>query len=700
MTVLLEDFYRDFMARTKSYTQIKQSTPEQVFFELMSGYLIDTGDLSDNTTASFYESKGITIHGYDFDDERKDTYKLIVCHYDEKPNEVSTLLQDAINKKFKAVKDFFHEFADKNANLEALKDNSLAYDLAKDLQDKVSHLKSIQLYLFTNTKLSQRLKPIDSTQESGIEFIYKIFGLEEAHKIYQANMTSDIAIDLSRENIACIPVETGTEDYQSYLFALPARVLYDIYKNHGKRLLESNVRGFLQFRGNVNKGLRNTMIERPHMFFAFNNGLTATAKDVTISDDNTIQAIEGLQIVNGGQTTVAIFRAYREDRQQRIDLDNITVQVKLSVVADSTVQEKFISDVCEYANTQNSVRPSDFFSNSPFQKDFKTHSQQVIPPLKQGEQTRTHWFYERVRMEYPAQLKEEEDKSPKDARDFEKRHPRHQIIDKIELSRALNAWDCKPDIACSGGQKSFSVFAYNTTQALEKDEHAITEVYFKHTISKIILWRETGLIMKNSPWYRDRVVPPSIMISYALAYLAHLCKQKKKELDFDRIWQQQGLPADIHSLMGSITSVLHQYFSDYDDPATRLNNWAKKPACWDNIVDKDNPLPLPQDKLSLLDKVLRDIQDSHYEKRQAKKAQKELSGIQIQTFIVELQADDLKKLYDYYKTNRQGVSPRAFDILQKYATGRLAGIPTERQAKQIYDLYKKAKDEGIQFKKS
>ena len=72
----------------------------------------------------------------------------------------------------------------------------------------------------------------------------------------------------------------------------------------GTRVLESNVRSFLSTRGKVNKGIRGTLIEQPEMFLSYNNGVTATASDITIEQSSSGPALVGvrdLQIVNGGQ---------------------------------------------------------------------------------------------------------------------------------------------------------------------------------------------------------------------------------------------------------------------------------------------------------------------------------------------------------------------------------------------------------------
>ena len=76
--------------------------------------------------------------------------------------------------------------------------------------------------------------------------------------------------------------------------------------------MELNVRSFLQVSGKVNKGIRTTLIEEPNMFFAYNNGIAATAEKIKfVVEDGVkyIKEIVGFQIVNGGQTTASIHRA-------------------------------------------------------------------------------------------------------------------------------------------------------------------------------------------------------------------------------------------------------------------------------------------------------------------------------------------------------------------------------------------------------
>ncbi|MDO4650913.1 MAG: AIPR family protein, partial [Eubacteriales bacterium] len=82
--------------------------------------------------------------------------------------------------------------------------------------------------------------------------------------------------------------------------------------------MEGNVRSFLQVRGKVNKGIRSTILNEPDMFFAYNNGIAATAYDVKvemIEGMSYITEISSLQIVNGGQTTASLATALIKDKK-------------------------------------------------------------------------------------------------------------------------------------------------------------------------------------------------------------------------------------------------------------------------------------------------------------------------------------------------------------------------------------------------
>jgi hypothetical protein len=98
-----------------------------------------------------------------------------------------------------------------------------------------------------------------------------------------------------------LTIKSADEKYfESYLCVLPAEILAQLYRRFSSRLLEKNVRSFLQFRG-VNQVMRKTLSKDPEKFIAFNNGLTITASNKeleTINDKFYIKSLSDFQIIN------------------------------------------------------------------------------------------------------------------------------------------------------------------------------------------------------------------------------------------------------------------------------------------------------------------------------------------------------------------------------------------------------------------
>ncbi len=144
---------------------------------------------------------------------------------------------------------------------------------------------------------------------SGCPVLYRIVDLNYLYNITEKDHVP-IEINFLEEGfeIPCIKSPSENDQYQSYLAIIPGKALATIYERYGSRLLEQNVRSFLQFTGKINKGIRKTIIDEPHMFLAFNNGIAATAETLQINKSGdasnlVISNVTDSQSVNGGETT-------------------------------------------------------------------------------------------------------------------------------------------------------------------------------------------------------------------------------------------------------------------------------------------------------------------------------------------------------------------------------------------------------------
>lgn len=119
------------------------------------------------------------------------------------------------------------------------------------------------------------------------------------------------------------------------------------------------MRSFLQTKGNVNKGIRKTILEEPRMFLSYNNGLAATAESVELERTEAglvITRAKNLQIVNGGQTTASIHAARRAADELLKDID---FQMKLSIVP-SILADTVVLRISEFSDSQNKINAADF----------------------------------------------------------------------------------------------------------------------------------------------------------------------------------------------------------------------------------------------------------------------------------------------------------------------------------------------------
>jgi AIPR protein len=76
------------------------------------------------------------------------------------------------------------------------------------------------------------------------------------------------------EPLPCLATPETDPDFSVFLTILPGSTLSGLYGQYGTRLLELNVRSFLQAKGAVNRGSRDTLLTDPERFLAYNNGIT------------------------------------------------------------------------------------------------------------------------------------------------------------------------------------------------------------------------------------------------------------------------------------------------------------------------------------------------------------------------------------------------------------------------------------------
>ena len=335
--------------------------------------------------------------------------------------------------------------------------------------------------------------------------------------------------------VPCLILPQPPSDYTAYLVILSGDMIYRLYDEYGSRLLELNVRSFLQARGKVNRGIRDTLRDEPERFMAYNNGISITVDELTtivLPDGRpAIKSACGLQVVNGGQTTASIHRAKKQDGA---DISSVFVPAKITTVAGEAL-DQFVPKISQYANSQNVIQMADFSANDPFHVEIERLSETIWCPGEQG-----RWFYERARGQYQV-AKSRIGTTPARTRRFNEQTPPARKFTKTDLAKFLNCWNQKPDLVSRGAQKNFDVFMQELRVGKETD-WLPEESYYKLVIAKAILYKAVVRIVRQEQFaaYRANIV----------AYLiACISSRTGGQLDMDLIWRAQALSGEFEELL-------------------------------------------------------------------------------------------------------------------------------------------------------
>lgn len=455
------------------------------------------------------------------------------------------------------------------------------YSMCQRIHAAGSRIKRARLFVLTDgwTDLARRkpqtIQPAGSPLEIQVEF-WDIERMSRAFAHGRANPEIDIDIvEMHGAPLACVTATGAAEDYEAFLTIIPGTLLRRIYDAYGARLLERNVRSFLQAKGKVNAGIRKTLREEPTRFLAYNNGISMTADSVDAvrgeHGSASLLRIRGLQIVNGGQTTASIHRAARSDRA---DLSNVYVQAKLTVVKHE-LMDVVAPLIAQFANTQNPIQMADFSANDPFHVELERLASSIWTPDQLG-----RWFYERARGQYQAALAKEGDTDAR-KRKFKEINAPERKLTKLDVAKVLSAWDQLPHIVCLGGQKCFVSF----TQRMRETKASTwrpDDSWFKDLVAKAIIFNSlVRIVRRELEGYRSQVA------AYTLASLAH---RTGDQLDLGLIWARQSISTGLEDMLRDwcrrIASAL------VDTAAGRnVSEWCKKSECWRRIQEMDLPLP-------------------------------------------------------------------------------------------------------------
>lgn len=373
--------------------------------------------------------------------------------------------------------------------------------------------------------------------------------------------------------IPCLQMADPTGEYRTFLAFFPAPLLARIYGEHGQRLLERNVRAFLQSRGKINRGLQKTLKDEPHRFLAYNNGLccTAAAVNVDVQGDGhaRLRSVTDFQIVNGGQTTASIYHALKKEKR---DVSQVVVQLKLTVLHDPGKVSEIVPLISQYANSQNKVNAADFSANGPFHHKVEQLSRASWAPAVSGIDRQTHWYYERARGSYADDRARQGTRSKQ--QDWERQNPPHQKFTKTDLAKFELAWLDLPHWVCLGAEKAFLKHA---EYMAEEGEPSVDPTYFRQLVAKAILFRTTEKIFSSLSLVGYRAQS----VAYALSWVTG---RSEHRLDLNRIWEQQRVSPVVCDVLRIVAAAAHEHLTSQPG---NVGEASKKENCWRTFRERE-----------------------------------------------------------------------------------------------------------------
>ena len=686
------EFKKDFLDDVKAASVATGEGSCACFVENVASYLVDSEILPDYTPCYFlgdFKRKKYRIDGYAYD-EFDNTMNLIVADYDGVDTDRTLTMSNANQAISRAM-----VFVDAALNSDLSSDvdiSNSASDLIDLLNANSKAIRKYKVFLFTDANTSSRIKNIETDAYGTVSVEAQVWDLSRLFEICTSPELENIEIqfkDFGVQGIPCIEANFGSDQkYKSYLGVIPGDVLASIYDKFGARLLEGNVRSFLSTKVAVNKKIRETIINAPEMFFAFNNGISVTAKDVRVEDHNGMQYIvsaRDFQIINGGQTTASLYNARRNNHA---DLSSVFVQMKMTVIDETTTStdeaDNLIRDISRSSNSQNKVSDADFFASHPFHRQMEQISKITYAPAMHGAQYETIWFYERARGQY---LQEQMRMTTAKKNAFLLKNPKDQVIKKTDLAKVQNTWLGHPDTVSKGAQTNFIQFANYIDEKWQEDDSQFNTQYYQSTVALLIMFNYLTGIIPKQPWYEGGYRANIITYSIALFHRLIMKQYPGRDLDLMLIWNKQELPDAVKTALEMIAEKVFYKLTDESRPIINVTQWCKRAACWDQVQALNISLPAE------LEDCLLANEDGKNQRRLAKKDQKVVKGINAQTEVVKLSAEHWKRLAEF-AVNHHLVSPTDVSAL-KVACQLPNKIPNSVQAQHLLDLESRARREGF-----
>lgn len=646
-------------------------------------------------TRQLPKNRQAKVHGFTELDESDQSISMVVGRWSDEAQTGSLTTADI--EQMRSWLEDFAEAALAGRLEEQITESSPAYQLATTLRRARNSISCIRLHVFSNQVLNKAYRRESRSSVASVATELHIWDLHRIQAIYRSGREREaVEIKLAEFGAVGIPcIEASrTENARSYLCVIEGEVLANLFDRYGSRLLEGNVRSFLGMKGGVNKGIRTTIQDKPGLFFAYNNGIAATAASADIETGPTglrIISLSDLQIVNGGQTTASILRARKQDRLQ---LAGVAVPMKLTVVSSVDAHE-LVPKIAEYANTQNKVAIADFFANHPFHRKIEDISRRLMVPARADSRVQSKWFYERARGQYQ---NERMYLTAAGKSAFELQFPAGQVINKTDLAKYDSVLDERPYWVALGAQKNFMKFAAKFSANRDKSEAQFWEeispnygdAYYQRIAAMSLLWKagETTVSAARGLWYEGDYRPQ--IIAYAWSLIFRAIRSIGREPNLMRVWDRQEADAKLLQSFTRAAVMAQRALQDLPAGSSNIGEWAKKETCWEKLSSSRFQLDATALEWSL------DLSEERDRKKSARASGALDDGIALQQDVLQRCSSGYwAALYEWPSLRDHIFGPDLVLLAKASSLQGAKSIATERDWKRLQGIRRSCENGGF-----
>lgn len=570
VTDQMRQFNEELIEEVREYRENEKCSTEDAFTSVFSSYVIDAGEtfLNNCNVLSYrkeYEKAKINAYVYD---EYFQTLTLAISVFENRID-ISKMGKVDINKNVKQATKFYRMC--KSGYFNEVEETDPGYIIAEYISDYEREVENIKVVLLTNKETVPEIPSSIKIDKISVKF--DVWDLERiCQSLYQNKSHEDLVIRFQNKYnnpLKMIKVKQNTSVYDCYIGVISGKCLAEIYRDEGQKLIEKNVRSFLQATGKINQGIKRTLIEEPEMFMTYNNGISTTAKSIMIDEEKSdedfvvIKDIVDWQIVNGGQTTASIYNAL----QTGVDITSVNVQIKLTVIREQSRTEEMVGFISKYANSQNKINMSDFSANDPYHIEMARLSEKIYVPSENGKST-LRWYYERARGQYMVDVNRQPTVAAK--KKFKEVSPKSMCISKTVAAKCMMAWMRYPNIVSKGLETNFIEFS---TMIKKGEVPAPSPDSYISMISKVILFKACDKLVAKQKFggYKAQIN------YYVIALLAEFHSNEVDDMD---IWKHQSISPELSIRLEELIIKVWNHFMNPEVVGINITQWCKKEECW------------------------------------------------------------------------------------------------------------------------